>query len=53
MVLTLYATVTHILIPLLVVGVLHGVPASPVINRGFVCIGVEDVDVAKASAHFD
>ena len=52
MVLTLYATVTHILIPLLVVGVLHSVSTAPVINSCFVCISVEDVDVAKASAHF-
>ena len=44
---------THVCIPLLIVGVLHCGPTAPVINRCLVCIGVEDVDVPKPSAHFD
>ena len=43
----------HVIIPLLVVSILHSVATAPVINRCFVCISVEDVDVAKPSAHFD
>ena len=44
---------SHILVPLLVVGVLGSVPTAPVIDCCFVCIGVEDVDVPKPSTHFD
>ena len=44
---------THVIVPLLVIGILDRVPTSPVINCCFVCIGVEDVDVPKSSAHFD
>ena len=43
----------HVIIPLLVVGVLHSVSTAPVINSCFVCISVEDVDVAKPATHFD
>jgi len=45
--------VTHVVVPFLVVGVLSSVPTAPVVNRGFVCVGVEDVDVTKTSTHFD
>ena len=51
--LTSYIAMTHVLIPLLVVGILDSVSTSPVINCCFVCIGVEDVDVPKPSTHFD
>ena len=44
---------THVVVPFLVVGVLSSVPTAPVVNRGFVCVGVEDVDVTKTSTHFD
>ena len=44
---------THVIVPLLVVGILHSVATAPVINCCFVCISVEDVDVAKPSTHFD
>ena len=44
---------THVIVPLLVVGVLRRVATAPVVNRGFVCVGVEDVDVTKPSTHFD
>ena len=44
---------THVVVPLLVVGVLSSVPTAPVVNCGFVCVGVEDVDVTKPPTHFD
>ena len=43
----------HVIIPLLVVSILHSVATAPVIDRCFVCISVEDVDVAKPTTHFD
>ena len=44
---------THVIIPLMVVGVLQDVPAAPVINSCCVCISVENVDVPEPSAHVD
>ena len=44
---------THVLIPLLVVGILDSGSTSPVINYCFVSVSVEDVDVSEPSTHFD
>ena len=44
---------THVIVPFLVVGVLSSVATAPVVNSGFVCVGVEDVDVTEPSTHFD